>query len=87
MNFFWQVVEVAVISFKSKPEMDSSAGFLEDASHLLHYVGTGPTVDSEFGFQLQNLYDRFEIVITDTMVSGFIISMLIFVETGGFSLS
>lgn len=45
-----------------------------DRSHLLHYVGSGsgPAGDSEVGFQLQNLYDHFEILLTDTEVSGFV---------------
>lgn len=75
-----QVIEIAVISFKSKPEIDTSASFMGDTSHLLHYAGSGPTEDSEFGFQLQNLYDCFEIMISDTEVSGLILSKLIFLH-------
>ncbi|XP_057796881.1 intermembrane lipid transfer protein VPS13 isoform X2 [Salvia miltiorrhiza] len=63
------VVVIAVISFTSKPEIDSSASIMGDTSQPLHYVGSGPTGDSEFGFQFQNLYDHFEILISDTEIN------------------
>lgn len=76
VDSFWQVIEIAVISLTSEPEIDSSAFHIGDTSHLLHYVGSGPTGDSEFGFQLENLYDHFEILISDTEVGGCILSKL-----------
>ncbi|XP_042063836.1 uncharacterized protein LOC121807630 isoform X2 [Salvia splendens] len=59
------VIEIAAISFTSKSEIASSASPIGDTSHLLDHVGSGPR-GSEFGFQLHNLYDHFEILISDT---------------------
>ncbi|KAI3467952.1 hypothetical protein Pfo_024615 [Paulownia fortunei] len=65
------VIEVAAISFTSKSEIDSSASHMGDRSHLLNrYVGFGSSSigDTEMGFQLQDLYDHFEIQINDTQI-------------------
>ncbi|PIN06334.1 hypothetical protein CDL12_21113 [Handroanthus impetiginosus] len=62
------VIEVTAISFASRSELDPCASNLGNRSHLLNKcvgLGSGSSGDTPMGFQLQDLYDHFEIQIND----------------------
>ncbi|KAL6580643.1 hypothetical protein OROMI_008667 [Orobanche minor] len=67
----WQVIEVAAISFTSKSEIDSPNSHMGDRSHSLTgdvNFGPGSILDTLIGFQLQDLYDHFEVRIDDMQI-------------------